>query len=682
MSERRDPPKPSAAPAAPRDGDARPARGRVRSLDSLDAARAAPAEPGRAAASSDGRKAPRRGGDDSDGARRERGGREHVDREQVPRAGAGRERGARDARPREDGAYERGGLESGSSQRGSSQRGSSDRGASGRALSERGSREAGRGVGPRGARAFSGDRQDGGSAGASGKPRGSAGPRDSAKPRSFNRTRDPDQTQGSRLARGSAAARGAGQSRPASGARGPARDRAADPYARFRREHEAAPALPADDGHPGARVRAIAARTLDAVLHHGRSLKAELAAALPALADPRDRALVEAICFAVLRQPLRLEAALTAWMPRPLPPRDSELRALLLAGLAQLHLLQLPAHAALDATVQAARQLARPHQAGLVNALLRRAQRDGLPAVDPRHSHWPSWLRGMLRKDWPEHYDGILAQSALEPPMWLRVNRARGSREAYLQRLSDAGIAAVAPDHPADALRLDAAQAVAALPGFADGEVSVQDASAQRVADALTPPPGARVLDACAAPGGKSAHLLERDATLRLTALDIDAARLQRVRATLARAGFDAGGEGLRLHAADAAELDTWWDGAPFDAVLLDAPCSATGIVRRQPDVVLHRRESDIAALTVLQARLLDALWRTLAPGGILVYATCSILKAENEDQVRAFLARTADARAEALGPAFGHDRELGRQRLPGEDGGDGFFYARLRRAG
>ncbi|WP_242691420.1 16S rRNA (cytosine(967)-C(5))-methyltransferase RsmB [Lysobacter enzymogenes] len=440
--------------------------------------------------------------------------------------------------------------------------------------------------------------------------------------------------------------------------------------------------MPADDGHPGARVRAIAARTLDAVLHRGRSLKAELATALPALADPRDRALVEAICFAVLRQPLRLEAALTEWMPRPLPPRDSELRALLLAGLAQLDPLRLPAHAALDATVQAARLLGRAHQAGLVNALLRRAQRDGLPAVDPRHSHWPSWLRGLLRKDWPERYDDILAQSALEPPMWLRVNRAQGGREAYAQRLAEAGIAASAPADLTDALRLDEPQAVAALPGFAQGAVSVQDASAQRAVEALAPAPGARVLDACAAPGGKSAHLLERDATLHLTALDVDAARLQRVRATLARGGFDADSERLQLRAADAADLDAWWDGAPFDAVLLDAPCSATGIVRRQPDVVLHRRESDIAALSLVQARLLDALWRTLAPGGVLVYATCSILKAENEDQVRAFLARTADARIDALGPAFGHDREVGRQRLPGEDGGDGFFYARLRRAG
>ncbi|KRB11646.1 16S rRNA (cytosine(967)-C(5))-methyltransferase RsmB [Lysobacter sp. Root690] len=429
---------------------------------------------------------------------------------------------------------------------------------------------------------------------------------------------------------------------------------------------------------PGAQPRAIAARVLDAVLHRGRSLKAELATALPTLPDPRDRALVEAMCFAVLRQPLRYEAALEAWMPRALSRRDGELRALLFAGLAQLDPLQLPAHAALAATVEATRVLGRKHQAGLVNALLRRAQRDGLPATDPRHSHWPSWLRGLLRKQWPEHFDAILANSAIAPPMWLRVNAARVGREDYRAQLAEAGIQSMAPAAPAEALRLDAAVPVSTLPGFAEGVVSIQDLSAQLVADALSPAPGARVLDACAAPGGKSAHLLERDASLRLTALDIDAQRLQRVRSGLVRQGFE---DRVELLAADAAELDAWWDGRPFDAVLLDAPCSATGIVRRQPDVVLHRRESDIAALTVLQARLLDALWHTVAPGGVLVYATCSILQEENEAQVRAFLARTPDARSEALDARYGHDREVGRQRLPGEDGGDGFFYARLRRS-
>ena len=425
---------------------------------------------------------------------------------------------------------------------------------------------------------------------------------------------------------------------------------------------------------PGVAVRVCAARVLDAILHRGRSLKAELGSALPTLSDPRDRALVEAICFAALRQRARCDAALAAWMPRPLPRRDAPLRALLHAGMAQLDPLALPPHAALAATVEAARALGRPHQAGLVNALLRRAQREGLPAAAPEAA-WPGWLCDRVRADWPAHADAIFAASAVQAPTWLRVNRRRTTPAAYAARLGAAGIPAQAVDGLPDALRIDVPVAPATLPGFAEGEVSVQDAAAQRVADALAPPPGGRVLDACAAPGGKSAHLLERDPGLRLTAIDVDARRLRRVAETHARLGL-----GADLRVADAASPATWWDGVPFDAILVDAPCSATGIVRRQPDVLLHRRPSDVAALVALQARLLDALWPLLAPGGWLVYATCSILRAENAAQVDAFLARTAGAQACALPPDFGHADGAGRQRLPGEAGMDGFFYARIRR--
>jgi len=433
---------------------------------------------------------------------------------------------------------------------------------------------------------------------------------------------------------------------------------------------------------PGVAVRVAAARVLAAVLR-GRSLKAELASALPALADPRDRALLEAICFSALRQRARYDAALRAWMQRPPGARDGELRGLLLAGFAQLDALGLPAHAALSATVEAARALGRTHQAGMVNALLRRAQRDGVPA-SAADATWPDWLRAQVRADWPDQADAIFAASAAPAPTWLRVNRRRGTVEAYAQRLHEAGVEAEAVDGLPDALRIDAPVSPMALPGFADGAISVQDAAAQRVADALSPPPGApasgrRVLDACAAPGGKSAHLLERAPSLRLTAIDVDARRLRRVRETFERLGL---GAGARLLAADAADTDTWWDGEPYDAILVDAPCSATGIVRRQPDVLLHRRASDLAALCALQARLLDALWPLLAPGGVLLYATCSILRQENGQQVDAFLARTADATAVELAPGFGHAAGPGRQRLPGEAGMDGFFYARLARRG
>ena len=427
---------------------------------------------------------------------------------------------------------------------------------------------------------------------------------------------------------------------------------------------------------PGVQPRVVATRVLDAVLHHGRSLKAELAQALPSLPDPRDRALVDAICFAVLRQPARFESALSAWMSKPLGYRDGELKALLFAGLAQLDPLKLPAHAALASTVDAARAIGRTHQAGLVNALLRRAQREGIPAGDAR-AHWPTWLRERIAADWPQDEDAIFDASVAEPPMWLRVNRRRVTPADYLGRLQGADFAARPDDNVPDALRLDSATAVAALPGFADGDVSVQDASAQLVADALSPAPGARVLDACVAPGGKAAHLLERDATLRLWAIDIDAHRLARVQENLSRLKL---GGSVQLAAVDAGETSAWWDGTPFDAVLLDAPCSATGIVRRQPDVLQHRRATDLDALIATQARLLDALWTTVAPGGVLLYATCSILKAENEAQVDAFLARTPDAAAEPLDARFGREAGVGRQRLPGEMGYDGFYYARLRK--
>jgi 16S rRNA (cytosine967-C5)-methyltransferase len=422
---------------------------------------------------------------------------------------------------------------------------------------------------------------------------------------------------------------------------------------------------------PGVALRVLAARVLDAVLHEGRSLKAELAQALPTLADPRDRALLEAMLFAAVRERARFEGALGTWMAKPPGRRDGLLRALLYVGLAQLAL-QLPPHAALAATVDAARALGRTHQAGLVNALLRRAQRDGLPEA-AADAAWPDWLRERVQADWPTHAAAIFEASAQPAPTWLRVNRQRVARDAYATQLRDAGFDATSSDLLPDALRLDGSVAVAQLPGFGAGAVSVQDGSAQLVAYALAPRPGARVLDACAAPGGKAAHLLERDPTLRLLALEVDGARLRRVGETLARLGLVA-----EQRAADATEVDDWWDGAPFDAILLDAPCSATGVVRRQPDVLLHRRAADIDALVALQARLLDALWPTVAPGGTLLYATCSLLRVENDAQVAAFLARTPEAQLAPLDARFGHDTGLGRQRFPGEDGMDGFFYARI----
>jgi 16S rRNA (cytosine967-C5)-methyltransferase len=429
----------------------------------------------------------------------------------------------------------------------------------------------------------------------------------------------------------------------------------------------------------GAAVRAAAARAIRAVRFEGVSLKAALPTALSGLADARDRALCEAICFEATRWALRYEHLLDALLARPLPASVRDVHALLLVGLAQLDAMHLADYAAISSTAEAARLLRHPRHVGLVNAVLRRylREREALAATrlsDPVavHAH-PAWLVQALRRDWSDEAEAILHENNRAAPVWLRVNARHGSTPDYRARLAAAGIEAESSPLAAQALRIGHGIAATRLPGWEAGDVSVQDLSAQLTATALDVHPGERVLDACAAPGGKSAHLLERDpAPARLVALDLDPRRLQRVRETLARLGLQA-----ELRAADATDPG-WWDGTPFQRILLDAPCSGTGVIRRQPDIKLHRRGSDIAGLVAQQARLLDAAWPMLGPGGRLVYATCSVLKDENERQIDAFLARTADADPCALPPHFGQVAGGGRQRLPGDDDGDGFFHAAL----
>jgi len=432
---------------------------------------------------------------------------------------------------------------------------------------------------------------------------------------------------------------------------------------------------------PGAAVRAQAARALEAVLEGRRSLKAVLAAALPTLADPRDRALLEAICFTALRHRRRYEHALAQWLQRPLPRKDARVHCLLLAGLAQLDM-GLPAHAAVAATVEAARELGQEAHSGLVNAILRRAGREPLPASADAAiatSH-PDWLVARLRADWPDAVDAILAANNEPAPLWLRANSRRASRTELVALFRDAKVDCAAPPTPARSLRLDKPVALDDLPGWRAGKFTVQDGAAQLAVEALAPQPNERVLDACAAPGGKAAQIAEVLIDGSLLALDVAASRLAPIEETLERLGLKSPQVQVRL--ADASDPAGWWDGTPFDAILLDAPCSATGIVRRQPDIKWHRREADIAELVAQQARLLDALWKVLRPGGRLLYATCSVLRDENERQVDAFLARQLDACARQLDPKFGRAAGAGRQRLPGEDGMDGFFYALLEKRG
>ena len=429
----------------------------------------------------------------------------------------------------------------------------------------------------------------------------------------------------------------------------------------------------------GAPLRARAAGVVEAVLARGRSLKAALVPALEQTADPRDRALLEAMCFEAIRWRRRYQHALEAWMDRPLAPRDAPVQALLLVGLAQLDALRLPAHAAVGSSAEAARVLGRPALVALVNALLRRASREGVPcsedpAIDTSH---PDWLVAALRRDWPEQWPAILAANNRPAPMWLRVNRQRIGREAYLARLATAGIDARLPAGFDAAVVLESGRAPTRLPGWQQGEVSIQDGAAQRAAELLPLRPGARVLDACAAPGGKAAALVEREPDIGLVALDIDRDRLRRVAETFERLRLP---PPAALIAADAADAAAWWDGQPFDAILLDAPCTATGVIRRQPDIKCHRRAADVAGLATRQAALLDALWPLLRPGGALLYATCSLLREENEAQIARFLEHTPDAGARPLPDAAGRPLRFGRQSLPEDDDADGFYCALLAR--
>ncbi len=403
------------------------------------------------------------------------------------------------------------------------------------------------------------------------------------------------------------------------------------------------------------------------------------------------RAGTQALSFQTLR---RLGLALALQKSLVTRPPRADIEALLLTALALLSLeaeeARYTEHTLVDQAVKAARQI-QAASAGFVNAVLRRFQRERVAllaaaqrSVEARYNH-PRWWIERLQRDWPDDWQALLHQAHLLPPMTLRVNLQRTGMAAYLEALGAAGLrahaldAAVAGDA---AVILERPCGVNALPGFFDGDVSVQDAAAQRAApmllQGLPRGQGLRVLDACAAPGGKTAHLLEIDPTLHVLALDHDPERLKRVQQNLERLRLPGPGHAtVQLKAADARQLASWWDGKPFDAILLDAPCTASGIVRRHPDIVWLRRSQDVKALARTQAELLDALWATLVPGGVMVYASCSIFKEEGVQQIDAFLQRGLPSPPKLDPASAGH-------LLPLPDNSastaahDGFFYARF----
>ena len=423
-------------------------------------------------------------------------------------------------------------------------------------------------------------------------------------------------------------------------------------------------------------TRALAADALRKVTVEGQSLTAALDDVLPAIPQDNDRAFVQALCFGVARWYFQLDFILRQLAAKPI--RDEQIRLLALLGLYQLEHTRVKPHAAVAETVSAAgrKAWAKP----LLNAILRSYQRQRGPLLEQAGldeaaaTAHPPWLVGRIRASWPDDCAAILARANLPPPMSLRVNLRQGGREDYLELLRQAGQAARPGEFGAAAVTLESPVAAERLPGFAQGRASVQDEAAQLAAGLLDLAPGQRVLDLCAAPGGKTLHILESQPGLaEVVALDIAADRLAKIDENLARAGLKAS-----VAQGDAARPQDWWDGRPFDRILRDAPCSATGVVRRHPDIKLLRRAEDIAPLQDLQRRLLAAAWPLLAEGGLLLYATCSILKEENEQPVAQFLSAHAQAREAPFAARWGRPAACGRQILSGEHGMDGFYYARL----
>ena len=443
-----------------------------------------------------------------------------------------------------------------------------------------------------------------------------------------------------------------------------------------------------DEKKTGARTRARAAEAVDAVVNHGRSLDTALAR-VEAGISLSERSLARALCYGTLRFHWRLRSQVSALLDRPLKAKDSVIESLIAVGIYQLTDTRIPDHAAVSMTVEASRVLRRPKYASLINAVLRTYLRKNRQAVEPaddeaRYSH-PVWLLERLRCDWPDHWLEIVEAGNRQAPMWLRVNTTRQSQAGYINELNESGQAAddAAPHQVIagfdQAVKLASPRPVSDLPGFSAGRVSVQDAAAQLAGPWLLRGGGKRILDACAAPGGKTGQLLElAGPDADLTAIDLDEERLDKVRENLARLGLSA-----TVLAADASKPDEWWDGMQFDRILLDAPCSGVGVIRRHPDIKLLRRAEDIEALARSQLALLHALWPLLEASGRLLYVTCSVLTEENDAVVSEFLHTHADARENDVLPN-NNIRDLmqrktcGYQILPGSQDVDGFYYACL----
>lgn len=422
--------------------------------------------------------------------------------------------------------------------------------------------------------------------------------------------------------------------------------------------------------------RAVAADVLVQVVGERKTLNHVLESALPKIPRENDRAFVQALCYGVMRWYWRLDYLLGQLTRKRV--KELDIRMLAMLGLYQLKYTRVKPYAAVTETVSAAgrKAWAKPLLNGILRTYLREqatleARSEVKEAIAEAH---PEWLASALQRDWPDRYSETLRQNNLAPPMVLRVNRQAITRAAYLDQLARAGISAYASPIGDTAVVLESPMPVENLPGFAKGWVSVQDAAAQLAAPLLELEPGLRVLDVCAAPGGKLMHILEVCPDLKdAVAVDVSAERVARIHDNLARAGLSA-----EVLTADATDPNVWWDGRLFDRILLDAPCSATGVIRRHPDIKVLRTPDDLVELQDLQRRILDAVWPLLAPGGILLYVTCSALRQENEVRIAEFLKTRSNALDVPIEATWGEAVSHGRQILTGDQGMDGFYYARI----
>ena len=426
-------------------------------------------------------------------------------------------------------------------------------------------------------------------------------------------------------------------------------------------------------------TRAAAAEVISGVLR-GQSLSA-LLPEYSEKVDEKDRSLLKELCFGTMRWYPQISILLKTLIQKPLREKDLEIQGLVACGIYQLMHMRIAEHAIINETVSAAGKLNRPWAKGLVNAVLRNFQRQQQDLLEAQtgngvfQSAHPKWLLKKINDSWPEEIaTQIIAANNQRAPMTLRTNALRNSRQDYLDGLTQAGIGANVTAHSDQGILLDRACDVSELPNFGNGYVSVQDEAAQLAANLLMLDRGQRVLDACCAPGGKTCHILESQPDLQsLLAIDLEPRRLVRVEENLSRLDLEAD-----LKAADANDIDSWWDGNGYDRILLDAPCSATGVIRRHPDIKILRKPADIDKLAALQGQILTSLWHTLKPGGILLYATCSILPEENDEVIKGFVRSHNDAQVLTIEASWGIVTDHGRQLFPLVNGNDGFYYSRL----